>query len=213
MFTIDLLKGRCVPVKKGPEAIIIALVTFLVPIVVAVTMFGFYLSNRVVISVQKKGITNYEEKISKLSYALELEASFASERQAINSCLSEVSSSIDRHAQWSPILVTVVKNMPDSMILTKIGVKQTSVKRKIPRKDDPTKLMDASVPVRTLQMTLSGKPNVNCDMAVKDFRDHLRESETLGPKLEDIRVSQKADLLGGQAVVSYNVDCVFRPEL
>ncbi|MHC4069758.1 MAG: hypothetical protein ACYS18_02485 [Planctomycetota bacterium] len=213
MFTIDLLKGRCVPVKKGPEAILITLAAFVVPIVVAVTMFGFYLSNRVVISVQKNGITKYEEKISELSYALELAASFEREKQAINSYLSEVSSSIGRHAQWSPILVTVVENMPDSMILTKIGVKQTSVKRKLPRKDDPTKLMDASVPVRTLQMTLSGKPNVNCDMAVKDFRDHLRDSETLGPNIEDIRVSQKADLLGGQAVVSYNVDCVFKPEL
>lgn len=213
MFTIDLLKGRCVPVKKGPKAIIIALVALVVPIVVVVAMFGFYLSNRIVISVQKKGITNCEEKISKLSHALELKASFEREKQAINSCLSEVSSSIGRHAQWSPVLVKVVENMPDSMILTRIGVKQTSVKRKLPRKDDPTKLMDVSVPVRTLQMTLSGKPGVNCDMAVKDFRDHLRDSETLGPKIEDIRVSQKADLLSGQAVVSYNVDCVFKPEL
>ena len=213
MFTIDLLKGQCVPVKKGPEAIIITLAAFVVPIVVAVTMFSFYLSNRVVISVQKKGIASYEEKISKLSYALELKASFEREKQVINSCLSEVSSSIDRHAQWSPVLVTVVKNMPDSMILTKIGVRQTSVKRKLPRKDDPTKFVDASVPIRTLEMTLSGKPEVNCDMAVKSFRDHLRASETLGPKIEDIRVSQKADLLNGQAVVSYDVDCVFKPEL
>ena len=211
MFTIDLLKRQCVPVKKGPEAVIIALAAFVVPIVVAVAMFGFYQSNRIVISVQKTGITNYEEKISKLSYALELEASFGREKQAINSCLSEVSSSIVRHAQWSPILVAVVENMPNSMILTKIGVKHTSVKRKLPRKDDPTKFVNASVPIRTLQMTLSGKPEVNCDMAVKDFRDHLRGSDILGPKIEDIRVSQKADLLGGQAVVSYNVDCVFKP--
>jgi len=213
MFTIDLLKGQCVPIKKGPEAIIIAVVTFTMPIIVAVTMFGFYLSNKIIISVQKQEIANYEQKISTLSPALELKASFEKEKKAINSCLSEVSSSIDRHAQWSPVLVTVVKNMPDSMILTKIDVKQISVKKKVPKKDDPTKMIDASVPVRTLQMSLSGKPTVNCDMAVKAFRDRLLQSEALGQRIEDIRVSQKANLLNGQAVVSYDMDCVFKPEL
>ncbi len=52
MFTIDLLKGEGVPVKSGPGGITIAVVTLVVPIVIAIVMLGLYLSNIINISVQ-----------------------------------------------------------------------------------------------------------------------------------------------------------------
>jgi len=212
MFTIDLLKGQCIPIKSRPESVAVAAVTFAVPVIIAIVMFGFYLSNRVVISVQKQRIVNYEANIDKLSDATELQKSFEQEKKAIGSCLSEVSSAIGRHTQWSPILVTMVKNMPDSMLLTKLEVKEHSVRRKVPKRNDPGKMVDISVPVRTLQMSISGSPQYDCDRAVRDFRNSLRSSSLLGPKLEDIRVSQKSDTLEGQRVVSYEIDCIFKPE-
>ena len=211
MFTIDLLKGQGIPTKRGPETVVIAAVTFVVPIIITIVMFGLYLSSKIVISVQKQEIVSYQAKIDQLSDAVELQKSFEEEKKLINSCLSEVSSSIGKHTQWSPVLVTLVKNMPDSMVLTKLEVKQRSVKRKIPKKDDPQKMVDISVPVRTLQMSVSGSPQYNCDKAVRDFRDRLRFSKLLKSKLEDIRVSQKADTFEGQDVVSYEIDCIFKP--
>lgn len=212
MFTIDLLKGQCIPIKSRPESVAVTAVTFAVPVIIAIVMFGFYLSNGVVISVQKQRIVNYEANIDKLSDATELQKSFEQEKKAIGSCLSEVSSAIGRHTQWSPILVTMVKNMPDSMVLTKLEVKEHSVRRKVPKRNDPGKMVDISVPVRTLQMSISGSPQYDCDRAVRDFRNSLRSSSLLGPKLEDIRVSQKSDTLEGQSVVSYEIDCIFKPE-
>jgi hypothetical protein len=213
MFTIDLLKGQGIPIKSQPEGIVVTAATFAVPFIIAIVMFGFYLSNRIIISVQKQEIANYEVKIDELSGAVELQKSFEQEKGVINSCLSEVSSSFERHAQWSPVLVTLVKNMPDSMVLTKLEVKHDSVRRKVPRKDDPQKTIDVSVPVRTLQMNVSGSPQQNSDKAVKNFRESLLLSALLRPKLEDIRVSQKSDTLDGQDVVSYEIDCVFKPGL
>jgi len=211
MFTIDLLKGKGIPVKSRPEGVVIAAVTSAVPVIIAIVMFGFYLSDRIVISVQKQRIVSYQANIDKLSEATELQKSFEEEKSAINSCLSEIASSIGRHTQWSPVLVTLVENMPHSMVLTKLEVKQHSVKRKVPRRDDPNKMVDISVPVRTLQMSVSGNPQYNCDEAVRDFRNRLRFSKLLRPKLEDIRVSQKSDTLEGQDVVSYEIDCIFKP--
>jgi len=212
MFTIDLLKGQCIPIKGRPESVAVTAATFAVPVIVAIVMFGFYLSNGVVISVQKQRIVGYEANIDKLSDATELQKSFEQEKKAIGNCLSEVSSAIGRHTQWSPILVTMVKNMPDSMVLTKLEVKEHSVRRKVPKRNDPGKMVDISVPVRTLQMSISGSPQHDCDRAVRDFRNSLRSSSLLGPKLEDIRVSQKSDTLEGQRVVSYEIDCIFKPE-
>ena len=83
----------------------------------------------------------------------------------------------------------------------------------MPKKDDPQKMVDISVPVRTLQMSVSGRPGDNCDEAVRNFKDHLRSSALIGPKLEDIRVSQEFGTLEGRDVISYEIDCIFKPEL
>lgn len=213
MFTIDLLKGQGIPAKSRPEGIAIAAAALAVPVIIAIVMFGLYLRNKIIISIQKQEIANYETRIDKLSDAVELQKSFEYEKNAISSCLSEVSTSIGRHTQWSPVLATLVKNMPDSVVLTDLEVKQGSVKRKVPKKDDPKKMIEISVPVRTLQINVCGSPQSNCDKAVRDFRERLRSSAFLGPKLENIRVSQRFGTLQSRDVVFYQIDCVFKPEL
>lgn len=213
MFTIDLLKGQGIPIKRRPWGVAIVTTTVAVPIFVAMVMLGFYLGDRIVVSVKKQAIIKYEKYIGTLSDAVELQKSFEKEKNNINSCLSEALSSIGKHTQWSPILVTVVGNMPDSMILTSLEVKQRFTKIKVPKKDDPGKMIDVSVPVGTLQMSVSGRPQADNDKAVKDFMDRLRSSALLAPKLEDIKVSQKSDTLEGQNVVSYEIDCAFKPKL
>jgi len=213
MFTIDLLKGQGTPAKSSPESIAIAAAALAVPVIIAIVMFGLYLRNKIIISVQKQEIANYGTKIGKLSDAVELQKSFENEKAAISNCLSEVATSIGRHTQWSPVLTTLVKNMPDSVVLTDLNVKQSSVKRKVPKKDDPQKMIDISVPVRTLQINVCGSPQSNCDKAVRNFRGRLRSSAFLGPKLENIRVSQRFGTLESQDVVFYQIDCIFKPEL
>jgi hypothetical protein len=213
MFTIDLLKGKGIPIKSGPEGIAIAAGTLAVPIIIATVMFGYYLHTKVDISINKQRIASYETKIEGLSEGVELQRAFEREKGMIGNCLTEVSSSIDGHIQWSPILATVVKNMPDSVVLTGLEVKERSVKRKIPKADDPKIMIDVTVPARILQMNVSARPESDSDKEVKDFRERLLVSALLGPKLEDIRVSQEFDMLEGKDVVSYEIDCLFKPEL
>jgi len=213
MFTIDLLKGQGIPAKSRPEGIAIAAATLAVPVIIAIVMFGLYLRNKIIISVQKQAIANYETKIGGLSDAVELQKSFENEKNAISGCLSEASASLGRHTQWSPVLATLVKNMPDSVVMTELEVKQSSVKRKVPKKDDPEKMIDISVPVRTLRIKVCGSPQSDCDKAVRDFRERLRSSTLLGPKLENIRVSQRLGTLESREVVSYQIECIFKPGL
>ena len=213
MFTIDLLKGQGIPAKSRPESIAIVAATLAVPVIIAIVMFGLYLRNKITISIQKQEIANYETRIDELSDAVELQKSFENEKNAIGSCLSEVSTFIGRHTQWSPVLATLVKNMPDSVVLTGLEVKQSSVKRKVPKKNDPKKMINISVPVRTLQINVCGSPQSDCDKAVRDFRERLRSSTLLGPKLENIRVSQRLGTLESRDVVSYQIECIFKPGL
>ncbi len=213
MFTIDLLKGQSVPPRSGPEGIAIVAATAAIPVIGAIAMFGVYLHSRAIVSVKEREIVRWEAKIGKLSDAVELKKSLDTEKAVYNDCLSEVKSSIGRHTQWSPVLATLVENMPNSVVLTDLEVRQHFIKRKVPEKDNPERTININVPVRTLWMSVSGKPQHNCDKAVRDFQDRLRSSDSLGPRLENITVSQKSDTLEGREIISYEIDCVFKPEL
>jgi Tfp pilus assembly protein PilN len=214
MFTIDLLKGQGLPVRTRPKGVAIFVATFTVPALVAILMAGYYVRNEVVISIQKQNIASFQMQTQRLADALKLKESCEKDKSAINSCLIDVATSISRHIQWSPVLVTLVENLPDSVVLTALEVKQHSIKRKVAVKGDSEKKVDTSIPVRTLKMRVSGNPSYNCDLEVRAFRDTLRASKVLGPALEDIVIaSQGHDTLDGRDVVSYDIECVFKPGL
>ena len=212
-FTIDLLKGQGIPIRKRPECIAVAAVTIAVPLLVAIAMLGCYLTTRVTISVQKRGIINYRAKIEQSADALNLQKSFEQEQSIIRDCLSEVASSIERHTQWSPVVAAVVTNMPDSVVLTRLEVRQMFVNKKVPRKDDPNQIFEVSVPVRTLEMNVCGSGRLQCDKAVRSFRDKLRNCPLLQPQLDNIRISQRSDKLDGRDIVNYEISCDFKTQL
>lgn len=213
MFTIDLLKGRALPKKSSPKTIVIGGLALLVPVIVAMVMFSFYLRGKAGISVKKQQIVGYEKEIERLSDAVQQQKEYEKKKGVHTDCVSEVAKSITKHTQWTPILVTLVENMPDSVILGKLEVKERMVKRKVPRKDDPEKTTLASVPVKTLLMTVVADQQANIDKAIKSFREKLCSSKILAPKLDDITVSQGSDKFEGKEAVFYEIDCIFKPNL
>ena len=213
MFTIDLLKGQGIPMKSRPGGIAISAVAVAIPVIIAIVMLGIYLNNRIIISVNNRDISRQQAEIDKLSDLVKQLEAIEKEKAACGQCLSEVKSSTDRYAQWSPVLVAVVENMPASVALTRLEVKQRSIKRKVPKKEDPKKTVDIDVPVRTLTMSICASAQSDGDKAVRDFQTRLRSSAFLGPKLENITVSQEAGTLDKQDVVIYEINCIFKPGL
>ena len=213
MFTIDLLKGQNVPVKSSPGGIAIAVATVVIPLAAEAIMFGFYLNNKIIISVNEQKIARCQAEIGELSDAVEMQALSEKQKTTYGTYLSEVKSSINRYTQWSPVLVTLVENMPGSLMLTRLEVEQHTVRKKVTQKDNPQEMIEKDVPVRILRISVSGSPQYNCDKAVRDSRDSLRSSAFLGPKLDNIGVSQESGTLEGKDIASYDIDCVFKASL
>lgn len=213
MFTIDLLKGEGLPAKGRAQSMAVAAMASAVPAVIAIAMCGFYLQNRISISIREGEIAAYKEKTDKLSDAVAKQRVLELNKTAYGACLAEVNIAVERYTQWSPILATVVGNMPESVVLTALEVKERTVKRKVTKKDDPETTTEVSVLVPTLQMNVAATPQSDGDKTVRAFGDNLRSSALLGPRLEDITFSQKADELNGLAVVSYEINCLFKPKL
>lgn len=205
MFKIDLLKGQGIPIKSGPEVLVIAAVTIAVPVIIALAIFGGLIRTKSVISTAKQKIVNYEEMTGNLSEALELQKALEEEKIHINNCIADIKSSIGRHAQRSPVLIALVENLPKSMILTKLDMKKKSTKIKVPKKGDPEKMIDINIPVSTLHISLSGHLGSNNDRAVRDFKDALRFSVVMKKAgLDDIKIAQNKD--------KYEIYCVFKPK-
>jgi len=213
MFAIDLLKGEGVPAKSGPEAVAVMALTIAVPFIVAIVMFGCAVHSRVVMTIQKQNILNYRLKTKHYAEAMELQASLNQEKGDIHSCMSEVTSAVRPHNQWSGVLVSLAENLPGSMVLTELLTKQRSVRLKVPSKDEPEKMIEASVPVTTLRISVAGTPHTNQDEEIRHFRDAIRACPSLEQKLQDIRVSQGSNNLDGQQVVTYRIDCIMKPQI
>jgi len=211
MYEIDLLKGEGIPVKSRPKDIAIASVMIIVPAVIAIVMFSLYLRNKITISILNKEIIRCEAEINKLSDVVEAQKLLDEEKSIVSSCISEVGSSLGRHTQWSPILAKVVENIPPSVSLTNLNIKQRTIKKKVPSKDDPEKMVDVQFLTRTLHMSVHGSAQPDCDKAVREFRERLLSSPFLGPKLENITVAQKYGIADGQGTVSYEIDYTFKP--
>jgi hypothetical protein len=182
---------------------------------VAILMAGYYYNNKVVISINKQNVANYTTQIERLTETLKLKESWDRDKTNLSSCLSDVASSIGTHTQWSPIIVSLVQNLPNSSVLSSLEVRQASIIKKasaIAEKDKKDKTDDTSVIVRTLRMRLCGNPNSDFDREIKTFRDRLLASNVLGTKLEDVVIaSQTNEIMDGRDVISYDIDCIFKP--
>ncbi|MHC4740848.1 MAG: PilN domain-containing protein [Planctomycetota bacterium] len=213
MFTIDLLKGEGLPEKgKAKNLAFVALVSA-VPVVVAIVMFGFYVHGKIDMSIEVGKIENWQKQTEKLSEAVAKLRQLKAQKTAYGICTAEVDKVINRHTQWSPILATLVTNMPESVVLTNLEVKQRSVRMKVPVKNNPGKTRDVSVTVPTLRMNVAAMPQSQGDKDVKEFRTKLLASDILGSRLENITVSQKDAELSGLDVVSWEINCLFKPKL
>jgi hypothetical protein len=213
MFTVDLLKGEGLPAKGRSRDVVLAALTTVLPTIVAIAMFGVYLSNKIVTSIDRREVTRYKTKTQELSDAVAQHRAYKVQSGAYDACLSEVAFALGQHTQWSEVLATVVQNMPESVVLRVLEVEQRNVKRQIPKRDDPKKMVDVTVAVPTLRMTVSASPRSDSDEAIQNFRNRLLSSAILKPRLENIVVSQTVDKLNELEVVSYGIDCLFKPKL
>lgn len=211
MFTIDLLKGQGIPVKSTPKRVVLGALTVGIPAAVALAMFNCYLQSATAISVQKQAISDYEAKTRKLSNAAASHDSLSEQKRRHTNTLVEVNTALARHTQWSPVLKTIVANLPDSVALAALEVKQQYEKKEVPKKDDSDKTMQVKVPVPMLRLRIAARPELEFDEALRDFRERLLSSQALHQKLKNIIISQTPGTLEGREVIVYELDCLFKP--
>lgn len=212
MHKIDLFKGRRIPARSRPKFAAAAAVVVAAPVLAVAVFIGCYLNNRIIIGAQRRGIAKYQNMIDGLSNS-ERQLSIRKQKKDTSAFLCEVAAAVRQYTQWSPLLVTLAESMPPSVVLAGLEVNSQPVRRRIPRPCEPDRLVDASVPSRTLRVDVVAGGDGRADHQVKLLTDRLRAAPAMKPLLEDIRISQGLDEFMGRRTVSYQIDCILKPGL
>lgn len=214
MFAIDLLKGTGIPPKSEPVGFIIIAVTILVPLVFAVSLFGFYYQSKVAAKIKQQDVLKLEKSISKLSGAVEIKQNLEKQKLFYNTCLSEVKSSVRKYSQWSPVMAMLLEEMPSSVALKGLEVEHEKIKKETPKKKDKSSKTETTEMIMTkLILQITNQDQGDYLEEVKDFRNRLYSSPVFGSKLQNIVFSRQAEQSDGKETISYQIECIFKPEL
>jgi hypothetical protein len=211
LYTIDLLKGEGLPIRSRPGGIAFACLLVIVPFLVGMGAVSIYMDGEVVIAIQKQQVSKLDAGIEALSNAVQKREALDKERVQATRMLSEVKSALGGHTQWSPALVSLVESLSDTLVLMKLEARESTTRAKVPAKDDPTKKVEVSLPMRELKICVCGKDKESSSEAVRKFQESLRSSPIIGPMLDTITVSRDATTLESQQAVLYELNCVFKP--
>jgi hypothetical protein len=210
MHTIDLLKGQGIPAKTtlGSAAMVIVMVA--VPILAAAGMVDRYLQNKTDIEIKQQQIAVEQATVEKFADAMKFKESLEKQQNAIDSELSEVSSCLGNFVQWSPVLETLARYMPSQMVMSGLRAESTSERRPIKSQSNPNRRVNITISRRMLVLDISGSELRDYGEVVQSYANRLKSSQVLGPKLEDIEVSQKPGTAGDLKTVSYTMNLMFK---
>ena len=210
MHTIDLLRGQGIPAKTTLGSAGMIMVIIAVPILAAFGMVVRYKQIGIDIGIKQQVIANEQATIEKYADAVKFKESLEKEQKAINSKLSEVSSCLDKHIQWSPVLETLARYLPAKMIMNGLKAESTNERRRVASAKDPNRMENVTVLKRKLVLDISGSERRDYGSEVENYSKRLKSSPALKAKLENIEFSQKPGSAGDINTVSYTMNLMFK---
>jgi hypothetical protein len=211
MHKIDLLKGQGIPAKTTTGGVIVLIMMVVVPFLAAAGALDWYLSTKTELGITQQSIINDKKMIADYAADVKLQNSRKREIALLNSKLTEISRCVNTFLQWSPVLETMAKDMPDRMIMSDLTAQTSSSggRRMMRRDNDANKPLDIPVPERTLVMNIHGIRPGSYDPIVQQYQEQLDSSEALKPRLTKIVHSRQAGTPGSEQMESHEMKIIF----
>jgi len=110
-------------------------------------------------------------------------------------------------------LMTVAKDMPQKMIMSKLEAQSTGAARRRTRgSNEPNQPLEIPIPSRTMVMNIHGTGGDNYDPVVQQFQEALNSSPVLEPRIKDIIYSRQAGIQGSGQTESHEMKIIFATE-
>ncbi len=212
MHTVDLLNGQGIPTRTTFVTLAIVAAMVVVPFTVAAALADRYLQNGETIAMRRHETAKHQAIVDEFVDSVTVKESIEKRGDVIHGKLLEVSSCVGDYVQWSPVIEILAKNMPAKMVMSKLSAQSRLGKRRVPRRYEPGKTIDVPFSKRTLVLDISGDLPGKYETIVRDYRNRLKSSPLLGPKLQDITASKKPLGTGDDKTISWTMNLIFESE-
>lgn len=210
MLKIDLLKGQGIPMKSHPGGAALLAISIAVPLIITMSLLGNYVRGTIILSTHKRTLQKIDTKLTELLIDVRYDESDEDEIKNIKECFNELHDSLVHNIQWSPILETITKNLPETLVLSDMKVEVETLRKIVQRRDDPSKRISILVPKKTLKISLIGTVESKSRDAVLKFKQKLESSQTFKHKIENIRIVSHSTSEKFEDLMFYEIACVFK---
>jgi uncharacterized protein YcfL len=213
MFTIDLQKGAGLPPKNRPLIVALAMVPFVIPLLGTVVMAACWMHNKTLITTQQKVIQENRQKISGLKNDLLRYKQTTGQIEYANQQFGDIAETLQCRIQYTPFLVGLVENLPESLVISKLDMDRTD-QRKTQTDPKTGNTKEIVVVQRKLRMVVSGPATDGTDNAVKQYVQKLSGSPVLMKEVIDVRVtSRNNNTVNGQNYALYEIECAMKDQV
>jgi hypothetical protein len=188
MHAIDLLKGEGLPAKTTIGSVVFTTLIFVLPLLIGALILGKYAINKTSLDVKegqkerlKKEIASFQSDTKQVSEQLK-------EKKLFIANLNEVSKCVDTYIPWTPVLVSLARNIPDPVIIDNLTASNanTGSMRLV---NDPNKPLTIPIPERKMTAAISGQEQNVFNLLVQDYEKKLNSEELLKPFLRELKYS------------------------
>jgi len=209
MLNIDMLKGQGIPMKSNPGTALLLALVIAVPVLATMAITAEYLNGRIELKTLKNEWSEVEDNISQLSAGVKFQASDRGIINNINACFVEVHEILQYHIQWTPVLVTLIENLPEKLFLEKLTLDTYPLQTEVPKRSDPLEFVSVDVPKSIVFIDLYSHLADDDIKNVQDYIEQLNSLESFREKIDSIRpLTQITDEHEG--VKRYSIKCVFK---
>lgn len=212
IYTIDLLQGSGVPRRRRPGRMALALVPFLIPLLTGGLMAAGWKQKQTQIETKRARIRTTTEQLQ--AYQQDL-ATYQTLQKSILDArhrLQTVNKMLEAELPVSPMLLELIRTLPDSVVIQEIKLEYKPEVRKV---DNPkTRKKDSLRYVRrSLVLHLAGPNRIESDQAVDRYTRDLRDNPVLSQIMQEIRIlSRQPGKMDKVDKVFYRLECQLKEQ-
>lgn len=207
MFTIDLLKGKGLPLKSKPVMVAIAVVPVLIPLLTTTVMAVCCLQNRTVMQTQNNIIQDNQQKTMTYTDDLKLYHSVNNQIAEYQTRLKQIDRALSFRIQMTPLVIELISSLPDSLTITKFDLARNQERKKETDAETGNASYVTAIQ-RKLKLSVGGTANTTTDQAAEQYVQLLRNSKSLTDLFSDVQiVSRSNGTLDGRNCAFYEIEC------
>lgn len=195
------------PQKSRPGTIALAAVPFLIPLLASGLLAARWYHSQSLIETEQAVLHQNQQHIEQNLEDLQQYESMQQQILQARHDIKNITETLRFELPASPVLQELVQALPPGVILNKLDLDYTPIRRKDVNPQNNLVVYNQVVQ-RTLRLTLAGPNRIESDQAVDSYIQALRSSPALTRVAQEIRITAKQEMeMDKQIMVLYEIKC------